>query len=864
MKTVRSWLHRLRGVFGNRGREQDLSEELESHFQLHVTDLERTGLSPQEARRMARLRVGPVEAIKDQVRDRGTLPSIESVWHALLFAGRRLWRERGLTGVAAMTLAIGVGANTAMCGLVQALVSRPPGLVRAPERVVEVASVRNYVALKSLRGHSRTLDIAAFTRATLSLGAGPDARPLETECVTANYFAVMDPPFVLGQPFGPGADARGSPRQAIISEGFWHRDFAGNPQVLGRTLNLAGRQHTIVGVVATGFHGAQAGPVDAWILLPLSPEPCSFTGANLLASSSGSWLRSVARLRDAATVDQAASEVTAWLRQTDPAAKPATLRTLDTPPNPTLSASRDATVASWLLAGAATLLLLACFNVAGLLALRAIDRRRELAVRFHLGGTRARVFLQLFSEHLLLACLSAALAAVVAAALRMLLAAFFPSAGVLTGPDARTLLTLGGLTLGAGLVSGVLPALYASRIDAALLLKPGRTDVHVRSRLRSTLIVAQVALALILVTEAGMFARSVTLARSNVGYDLNRVVVATMDLARAGVRRRADVRATFDRLLERVTQVPIVEAASLTDAPPLGTARSTRVTPTSGPGLPSTVLSAVSPDYFRTLGTPIVDGRSFTSGDRAGTMPVVIIDHALARERWPGSSAIGRCWSESAAQPCVEVVGVIAPRRWGSLTSDSREVFRPLDQLQSDEPPQSLLIRVRGHAMAALPLISRAIQGASSTLPFVSVRTLDELADAQTRSWRLGASMFGLFGVVAGILSAIGLYATLAFSAQQRTTELGVRMALGASRWEVSSLVWRHGARLSILGAAIGLVTAPLVGRYVAGALFGVHGVGAAVLAGATLAVTSACAFGCVVPAWRASRLDPLKALRHD
>ena len=864
MKALRSWLLRLRGVLSDRWREREMSEELESHFQLHVDDLQRQGMSPGDARRAARLRFGPVEAIKDELRDRATLPSIESVWLALRFAVRRLWRERGLTSVAALTLAIGVGANTAMCGLVDSLVSRPPANVRAADRVVEVESVRNYVGLEALRAHSRTLEIAAYSRSTLSLGAGAQARPVETECVTANYFSVMGPPFALGQPFPAGADAKGSARLAILSEGLWKRVFGADPNVLGRTMDLGGRQHTIVGVVAGGFHGAQSGVVEAWILLPLSPEPCSFTGANLLASSSGSWLRTIARVHDEVAIDQAAAEVTDWIRAANPGAGPVTLRTLDTPSTPTRATLRDATVASWLLAGASTLLLLACLNVAGLLAIRAIHRRRELAVRLHLGGTRARVFLQLLSEHLLLALFSAGLAALVVVALRSLLGGFFPLIGEVAGADARALVTLALLTLAAGLASGILPALYASRVDAALLLKSGRTDVHVRSWLRSALIVTQVALALVLVAEAGLFVRSVTLARSNVGYDLDRLVVATMDLARAGVRRRDEARAVFDLLLERVTQVPLVEAASLTDAPPLGTARSTRVTPTSGPGQPSTVLSSVSPDYFRTLGTPMIEGRAFTPEDRVGTTPVVIIDEVLARERWPGSSAIGRCWNESAAQACVEVVGVSARRRYGSLTGDGREVFRPLDQLKSDDPPQSLLIRVRDDARDVLPVIANAIQSASATLPFVSVRTLDELADVQTRSWRLGASMFGLFGVIAAVLSGIGLYATLAFSAQQRTTEMGVRMALGATRWEVSSLVWRHGARLSIAGAVIGLAVAPVIGRFVSGALFGVEGAGPGVLLRAGLSVAVACVLGCVLPAWRASRLDPLKALRED
>jgi hypothetical protein len=306
-----------------------------------------------------------------------------------------------------------------------------------------------------------------------------------------------------------------------------------------------------------------------------------------------------------------------------------------------------------------------------------------------------------------------------------------------------------------------------------------------------------------------------------------------------------------------------VESASLTTVPPLGTARFLAVTPASGDGsLPSIATLGVSPEYFATLGTPIVEGRAFTADDVRAGRAVMVIDEASAQVLWPGENALGKCGRSSPREPCVEVVGVSRSRRYQALTIVSREIFQPLPQ--DHHTPQALLVRTRVAPRDAAAAVSAAMHSASPRLPFVSVRPLEDLADAHTRSFRLGGALFGFYGTAAVVLALVGLYALLAFSARRRTAEIGVRRALGATSSDVFRLVLRHGLALVTAGWIVGTGAALLLAQSAESLLFGVEPTDGAALAVGSLVVTSACLSGCVVPAWRAARVDPAVALRHE
>jgi putative ABC transport system permease protein len=335
-------------------------------------------------------------------------------------------------------------------------------------------------------------------------------------------------------------------------------------------------------------------------------------------------------------------------------------------------------------------------------------------------------------------------------------------------------------------------------------------------------------------------------------------------MQKAGIRRQAEIRATFDVMLQRVRELPDVEAAALTSMPPLGSARSAIVMP-SMPGQAARVVNYVSPGYFETMGTRIVRGRGFTASDDGSGAPVMVVDEALAAERWPGEDPIGKCGRETSAGGCIEVVGVAERRRHRSLTESDVELFYPLAQeATSERIPQAVLVRMRPRASRGIAAVSRAIQGASERLPFATVRPLEDLANGQARSWRLGATVFGMFGALALGLASIGVYATLAFWVRQRTREIGVRMALGADRGAVLRMVLGSGLWHALVACLLGTAGAFALARYLRSLLFNVEPGDPLTFVAASVVLIVAALAGCVVPAVRASRVDASVALRYE
>ena len=528
---------------------------------------------------------------------------------------------------------------------------------------------------------------------------------------------------------------------------------------------------------------------------------------------------------------------------------------------------RDQLLALWLAVGAGLMFLIACANVAGLLSVRALDRRRELAVRVQLGASRARLFTQLFVENLMLTAACGVAAWGVASLLTSALRAFFPVLVRDTYFDPRSVAALAAFTIGAGLVAGAGPAIQAARAHVGALWRAGQDLGHRRGRWRAGLIVSQVALALVLVASAGLFTRSLVRATSDLGYDLDHVIVAPLELEQTGISQTSEIRRLSAEILDRVRALPGIESASLTSMSPFGSGSGVITVWAVMPDTPSSALSrtmhVVSPDYFATLGTRIVDGRSFTTDDRRGAPPVMIVDADLARELWPGEAVVGQCKKLSPIGPCSNVVGISEPRRLLSLTERDGETFFPLAQ-QPDHEPRAVLVRSTGDVRDIVPDVAAAVRTVVPSLAFVDVRPLADLASAKARSWQLGATLFGVFGGLAVILAAVGLYVSLAFAVRQRTAEIGVRVALGADRAAIVRLVLGQGGRLVAIGWMLGAAAALAVASGLRGLLFGVEPVDPVSFGLASLAIVAAGAAGSILPARRATRVDPVVALRSE
>jgi len=809
--------------------------------------------------------IGSRGAPRADDRDRSGLPAARVLADAIREAWRGLVRHPGPSAVVVVMLALGAGPTVALVSLVDTLLFRPAAHVADPARLVAVNGASNYVLFAEVARRSQTLDVAAVSRRTLILGRDAAARPIAAGCVTAGYFEMLGAAPVAGRAFLPEDDIRGGEPVTVLAYGLWQRDFGGRPDVVGATATIAGRSHRVVGVAPPDFRGLESVRVDAWMLMAVTPDLCSFVGRDLLDEASGAWLTTLGRLRPGVSLADAEREVRGFsLHQIRHAGSAPLARELD-PAMSNRASARDTLLSLYLAAGAALMLVIACANVAGLLSVRALDRRREIAIRIQLGAGRARLFTQVFVESMMLTIACGVAAWGIASLLTSALRGFFPSLARDVSFDLRGVVTLAGLTVGAGVVAGLGPAVRAARAHIGAFWRVGQNFGHRHARWRGALIVVQVALALVLVASAGLFTRSLVRVTSDLGYDLDRVVVAPIDLKQVGVRGTAEARRVFGEIVARVGALPGVEAAAATTTSPLGSGVMTVMA--RWPDAPADALMqtvhAVSPDYFRTLGTGIIDGRPFTAEDRVGAPPVMIVDANLARELWPGEPVVGRCKTISRIGPCATVVGISEPRRLLSLTELDGEIFWPLEQ-QPDHVPQTIFVRSAGDVREVIPAVAAVIRGAVPSLLFADVQPLASLASTKTRSWRLGAMLFGLFGGLAVVLAAAGLYASLAFAVRQRTAEIGVRIALGADPASVMRLVLRQGGWLIAVGGLLGAGLALAVATGIRSLLFGVEPGDPPSLAIALLVIVTAGLAGSALPARRAARVDPVVALRSE
>ena len=881
--------------------EANVTEELQQHLDDRYNDLRSRGTDDVEARRSALEELGESELLRRRLRGAMRRPpasvplgagegrGLAGLWRDLRFGVRMLRRSPGFTVTAALTIALGIGANTTIFSLVNALLLRPlAGTVRGSELVMigrtqagQGFDTFSYPDYLDYRAGTRTLSaIAATFVAPAHLSTGGASQRVRIELVSGNYFGTLGTRAALGRLLVPAADRGpgGSPI-AVLSATLWESRFGSDPGVIGQSVRINGAPYTVVGVAERGFNGERTlGVVDLFVPMTVATTLLP-NGGEMLDRRGGVWIDLFGRLAPNATVTTAQAELGAMA---DELARrfPDTNRERGVRVSPGIgfdpftrvSVTQFMTV---LLAVVALVLLIASANVANLLLARGSVRARELAVRASLGASRARLVRQLLAEALLLAGLGG-VAGVLLGAWAVRLVVRLPVfsnqfGGVTPTLDPRVL----GFAIGAMVLSGLAfalpPAFRTSRVDLVTSLKLGTAGSgDARSPLRTGLVVAQLALSLVILAAAGLFVRTLqALYRIEPGFETRHVLVATVDVGLQGYDEPR-ARRLLAELEQRVQALPGVQHAALGYMLPLGGGGGdTRIFPAEAvtspddPGL-KTDVNTVTPTYFETLGMPVVAGRGFTAADRDGAPPVAIINEAVAQALWPGLNPIGRRFRIGHTEDVLEVVGLVRTARYRSLVEAPRPFYyRPF--AQAYRPSMTLHVRTASDdPYTVLQSVRRALDELDRDLPLSRVRTLAQRLDGSLGSQRTAAVLVSVYGALALVLAVIGLYGSMAYAVSRRTREMGVRMALGARPSEVRRQVLWQALRVALVGTIIGLVAAIPASRLVRTQLYGVEPTDPATLVAVIVLLIAASLAAAYVPARRATKVDPVTALRTD
>ena len=793
----------------------------------------------------------------------------------LTHALRALARAPGFVVVAVLTLALGIGATTAVFTVVNALVLRPLPYPAADRLVMlwqdlrarggppdEWASPGNVVDWQSRLPQIERLAAIGGWRPTFVGDAEPEA--LTGEQVSHEYFSVLGRPPMLGRDFAADDDVPNARRVVLIGDGLWRRRFGADPGVVGRVVTLAGEPHEVIGVLSADVRPVVAAGAEVWRPLRL----------NRAAPVRGAvFLRTVGRLAAGTTLAQAQGAATALATRLEaeyPEANQKTGFLVQPLADRVTGQIRPALVA--LASGVGFVLLIACANIALLSIARASGRRRELATRIALGAGRGRIVRQLVTESLVVAAVGGLAGLVVAVWGVDTLVAMAPTDAPRLDEvsiDLSVFAVAALLTMATGVLVGLAPAWQASLAAAAPALKEGGrgTAGGAGRSLRRLLVTAEVALALVLLTGGVLLIETFTrLQSADLGFRTDGVLVGAIELPQASYDSREKIRALYDQVLERAAAIPGVRRAALTSVLPLDGGDSDmsfdiegRPPPASPSAAPVTWYRLTSAGYFDAIGMHLLRGRSFAEHEAA---PTVVVNETFVRRFFPGEDPLGRQVRFGPQSPAYAIVGVVADVRGRGAREDTRaETFIPYWHLA--EGGMNIVLSGATPGAWAAPLRA-AVSQADANLPVVGVRTMAEMLGASIDQPRFLATLAGGFAALAVVLAALGIYGVMAYAVAQRTTEIGVRMALGARASGVFRLVVGDGVRLAAIGVVLGVVGAVLAARAIATQLFGVVPTDPLRLAGAAAALIAVVVVACVVPAWRAMRVDPIEALRAD
>jgi len=871
--------------------EREVDDELTFHLETRIDTLVSRGMTRQAADLQARKEFGDLRAARDEIAaiDRGRVARERRAdWREALmqdarFATRALLGRPSFLVIASVTLGLGIGANAAIFSVVDAALLKPLPYAE-PNRLVSVwpGGAMMPGIFVQVRDGTRTLDpIAGYSggAAVSMTGAAEPARLVQSE-VTSRFFDVLGSRAAIGRTIFAGEDQPGRDRVVVLGHALWQQRFGGDRNVIGRSVVVDGIPRTIIGVMPAGFRFPSPA-VDFWVPVSLDASP-----ANIGKYWGMSHLNVIGRLRRGVTVAQAQEEVAVLVdrsrssfpwRMPDEWGKGVTVVPLER------KVVGDVGPMLMVLFGSvAVVLLIACVNVANLLLGRAAAREREIAIRASLGAGRGRIVRQLLTESVLLGLVGGALGLIVAAAgvrgLLFLIPPGMPRVAEVT-IDTRVLAFTMLTALATGLGFGLVPALRASRptLQAVFGATRNAGGTLARRRLSELLVVAQIALGVILVAGAGLLIKSFwRLHQVELGFRPEQVIAADIPIPAFPSDSVVRARAFFDRVLEQVREIPGVRSAAIASVLPFGGVGSMQssfaadieahpVPP--GGSVPMLVRTVVSDDYFRTMGIPLLRGRSFTVADRDSTPAVAVVDELTANRLWPNADPLGQRFRPVWVKPWVTVVGVVGTVKRDSLSS-AGEVSIYLSTRNTAGfwfPTQmTLVLRTDADVAAMSSRLRAAVASVDPTVPVKAVRPVVDLVSDSAARARFTMLLLATFAAVALVLGAVGVYGVVAYAVARRTREIGVRMALGARASDVLAMVLREGGTLAAVGVALGIAGALAASRVLAGFLFGVTPTDPAVFVSVPAVLGIVALGACVIPARRAARVDPVTALRSD
>jgi putative ABC transport system permease protein len=934
MRQLRAWFIRLGGLFHKERRDRELAEELESHLQMHIEDNLRSGMTPEEARRQAHIKLGGLEQTEESYRDRRSLPALETVIQDLRYGLRMLAKNPGFTAVAVLTLALGIGANTAIFSVVNAVLLRPLPYMD-PDRLVQISennpkygtlwfavAPANFLDWQQQNHVFESMAIFGVWSEEFYLAGVGQPEQLQGRYVSASFFPLLGVQPILGRTFLPEEDRPGQ-RVVVLTYAFWQRRFGSDAKALGRQITLNGESYTVIGVMPKGFQvlaGGYSEEEREHLWLPNPFENFAPTEREVKG------LEAIARLKPGVSLVQAQAEMDTIAHRLEQA-YPKTndgwgvnVRPLFDEVTQSEYGTKFRPALLLLMGAVGLVLLIACVNVASLLLARSVARQRELAVRTALGASRARLIRQLLTESVLLTTLGGALGVLLAVGSVPVLVALSP-AGIPRLDEAGVDGTALGFALLVSLVTGVLcglvPALQSSRPDLNEALKEGSrgaTGGLAQQRTHRLLVVAEIALALVLLTGAGLMINSfLRLQKEDLGFDPKNVLTAQLSLPRskyADVTKpaanapratanskwwtvRPNVSAFVRQVVERLEHLPGVRSAAAVNFPPLGVAwgnifgiEGVSPLPRDPQGWkqgPGALYRAIDGDYFQTMRIRLIQGRDFTTQECETGAGVAIINQTMARHFFPDGDALGRRLSlsdsyvEEDKERLLEIVGVVADVKegwpWTESWKDAKyTIYMPFDQQGRTfvdwqiwfRLHVSFVVRTASNPARLSAAVRKAIWEVDSDQPIQKLTTMKEFVSEMDSQRRFYLLILGILAGVALVLASVGIYGVMSYSVSQRTHEIGVRRALGAGRREILIPLLTQGALLSLLGVGLGLAGALSLTGFLSSFLYGVGATDAATFAGVALLLMAVALLACYFPARRAMKVDPMVALRYE
>jgi predicted permease len=884
-----SWMNRL---FGKRKQEEELAEELQNHLNMAATERMEKGEDREEAQRAARREFGNVGLVQEVTRNVRGWASLDRIMQDLRFGVRMLAKAPGFTAVAILTLALGIGANTALFSVMNGVLFNPLPYPE-PEQLVtlheskpnfETGSI-SFPNFRDWRKENTTFSMMGISRAySFNLTSAGEAEQVRAQFISTDFLPMLGVKPVIGRLFEEGEDDLGKSPIVVISEGFWSRKFASAPDVLGKGLTLDGRSYTIVGVVPANFNFKVGNFSASELYVPIG----QWTNSALHLRSAGLAIHGIGRLKPDVTIRQARSDmerVTGHLAEAYPDADKGIGATLIPLKEQMVGDVRRLLLV--LLAAVGFVLLIACVNVANLLLARSMGRDREFAVRAALGAGRGRIMRQLLTESLLLALAGGGLGLMLAAWGTKVALQHLPSGlprASEVGMDGKVLLFTAGVALLCGVLFGLAPALRISKPNLQESLKEGgRGSGGGKQRAQGAFVVAEMAMALVLLIAAGLMIRSLNALWSvNPGFDSHNVLTFGVSLPSSMRDASPDaIRAALREIQEKLCSTPGVKAMSLSwAAVPLATDDEELFWPEGQPKPASesdmswAISYVVQEDYLKVMGIPLKRGRFFTAQDRERSPHVIVIDDVFAQKFFGDQDPIGKRLNLASSGGVAEITGVVGHvKQWG-LDSDDKQALRaqlysPYMQISDERMRLSssgtgVLVRVDGNTEATAAAIRNALKEINTEQVMFNVQTMDEIIADSLAAQRVSMIVLCVFAALALGLASLGIYGVISYLVGRRTHEIGIRMALGAKQFDVLRQILGESMKLTIIGIFTGLLAALGLTRLIANLLFGVSATDPLTFVGVGIILTVVALAACLVPARRAMRVDPIVALRYE